>query len=357
MRARTTRLLGATGVAAAACLLLTGTASAVTPADGNQDVLAAAGSDTIFNITGAIFANANSAAWNTDPDNYVNVPPGAASFDVPGDGNTAAFTLAPAPNGSGAGKTALKNSADAGDGRIDIARSSSPRGTTDPSTFEYYGFALDGVAWSSSSTGAGANLTLSLTQLRDIYRGTITNWSAVGGADAAIKLYLPQTGSGTLSFFTSTVLGFDPATIAGLTINRFQENDGSSIPAADRATAIAPYSDAQWVAQGNTVETDKRAGFTVNKLTGAGSDGDQVSGTEGNYAPAFADTYLGSRTVFHILDNRTPAYDQAKRAVGFDEGDDASTASPLCGGQLAGLITQYGFKTISGDNGLSCTLS
>jgi len=357
MRARTARLLGTTGVTAAACLLMTGTASAVAPADGNQDVLAAAGSDTIFNITSAIFADANTATWNSDTDNYVNVPPGAASFDVPGDGNTPAFTLTPTPNGSSQGKTALKNSADAGNGRIDIARSSSPRGTSDPATFEYYGFARDGVAWSSSSTGAGANLTLSLAQLRDIYRGIITNWSQVGGADAAIKLYLPQVGSGTLSFFTNTVLGFDPATISGLTINRFQENDGTSIPDADRATAIAPYSDAQWIAQGNGVESDKRADFTVNKLTGAGSDGDQVTGSAGSYVPAFADTYLGSRVVYHVLDNRTPAYDQAKRAVGFDEGDDASTASPLCGGALAGLITQYGFKTIAGDNGLSCTLS
>lgn len=40
-----------------------------------------------------------------------------------------------APNGSTAGKAALQASADAGDGCIDIARSSSARSSTDPATF------------------------------------------------------------------------------------------------------------------------------------------------------------------------------------------------------------------------------
>ncbi|HEV7980395.1 substrate-binding domain-containing protein [Amycolatopsis sp.] len=363
MRARTTRFLGATAIAASACLSLTGTASAVAPANGLPEVLASAGSDTIFSVTGAILANANAAAWNTDPDNYVNVPPVLAagtSFTVPADpfNNAVTYNASnPPPDGSSAGKAALKASADAGNGAIDIARSSSGRGGSDPATFELFGFAKDGVAWSSSATGAGAGLTLTLAQLRGIYDGSITNWNQVGGANAAISVYLPQPGSGTLTFFTGTVLGFDPTT-KPVTINRFQENDATTIAAANQATAIAPYSIAGWVAQGNSVTPDKRAGFTVNPLTGAGSDGAPVSGSAGSYAPAFLDSFLGSRVVYHIVDTRSLSYDQAKRAIGFDTGDTAATASPLCGGKLAATLTQFGFKTLPATSaGLTCTKS
>ncbi|MET8852749.1 substrate-binding domain-containing protein [Amycolatopsis sp. NPDC004625] len=366
MRARTTRLLGVTAVAAGAGLVMTGTAAAVPPANGNPEVVSAVGSDTIFGITGAVFTDANKLprTWNTDPDNFVNVPPVLASgtsFTVPADIFNPAITYtnpgALPPDGSGAGKAALKASADAGNGAVDIARSSSGRGTSDPSTFEYYAFARDGVTWSSSSTGAGAGLTLSLTQLRNIYNGTITNWNQVGGSNAAIQLYLPQLGSGTLSFFTGTVLGFDPATIPGLTVKRFQEHDATSVAAADQATAIAPFSIAAWVAQGNGVVPNKRNGYTVNKLTGAGSDGAPVAGSAGSYTPAFADAFLGSRLVYHVLDTRSRSYSAAKRGVGFDPTDTATTASPLCGGKLAATIVKYGFKTITGTGTLTCTKS
>ncbi|MFC3452210.1 substrate-binding domain-containing protein [Amycolatopsis speibonae] len=362
MRARTTRFLGATAIAACACLTLTGTASAVAPANGLEEVIAAAGSDTTADITGAILAAANTGAWNTDPDNYVNVPPllsGTQTFTVPADPFADAVVYStgnPAPNGSSQGKAALKASAEAGDGKIDIARSSSTRGSSDPATFEFFAFATDGVTWASSATGSGAGLSLTLAQLRGIYDGSITNWNQVGGANSPIAVYLPQTGSGTLSFFTGTVLGFDPTT-KPVTIKRFQEHDGNSIPAADRAKAIAPFSIAQWIAQGNAVTADKRAGFTVNPLTGAGFNGSPVSGSAGSYTPAFTTAFLGSRSVYNVVDSRTPSYDQAKRAVGFDDGDSASTASPLCGGQLAAKIRQYGFLTVSGPNGLSCVKS
>ncbi|MEC3979220.1 substrate-binding domain-containing protein [Amycolatopsis sp. H20-H5] len=369
MRARTTRFLGTTAaVAVGAGLLTTGVAAATPPANGLKEVVAAAGSDTIFGVTGAIFTDANKTTptpvFNTDPDNYVNIPPVLASgqsFTVPADLFNPAITYNasnPPPDGSGAGKAALKASADANNGAIDLARSSSARSTSDPATFEYYAFARDGVTWSSSATGAGAGLTLTLTQLRDIYRGTITNWNQVGGTNAAIKLYLPQVGSGTLSFFTGTVLGFDPATLPGVTVQRFQENDATSILAADQSSAIAPFSIASWVAQGNNVLTNKRGGYTVNKLTGASSDGSPVTGTSGSYAPAFADAFLGARLVFHVLDNRTKSYNAAKRGVGFDTNDTVNTASPLCGGKLATTLTKYGFKTLPAQsNGLFCVKS
>ncbi|WP_328611141.1 substrate-binding domain-containing protein [Amycolatopsis sp. NBC_00345] len=359
MRARTARFVGITAVAAGACLLLPGTAGAVPGPNGLPEVLAAAGSDTIADVTNAIFTAANTDATNVDPDKYVSIPPvlaSGASFTVPSDSFDAGTTYNaanPPANGSGAGKTALANAAAAGSASIDIARSSAGRAGTDPATFEFYGFAKDGVSWSASSTGAGAGVTLTLAQLRGIYSGTITNWNQVGGANAAITVYLPQAGSGTLAFFTGTVLGFDPTT-KPVTVKRFQENEGNTIAAADQASAIAPYSVAQWVAQGNSVVTDKRAGFFAGTLTGAGSDAAPVSGSAGTYAPAFTDGFLGARTVYYVLDTRSPSYQAALNAVGFD----STGPSKLCAGSLATTLTKYGFKPLAADaNGVTCTLS
>ncbi len=48
---------------------------------------------------------------------------------------------------------------------------------------------------------------LTMQQLRDIYLGTITNWSQVGGPDATIILYGRENSSGTYGFFKEHVLG------------------------------------------------------------------------------------------------------------------------------------------------------
>jgi hypothetical protein len=50
-------------------------------------------------------------------------------------------------------------------------------------------------------------------QLQQIYNGTDTNWSAVGGAAAPIVVFSAQEGSGTQSTF-KTFLGFDPSAAA-----------------------------------------------------------------------------------------------------------------------------------------------
>lgn len=48
---------------------------------------------------------------------------------------------------------------------------------------------------------------LTLAQLKDIYTGKITNWSAVGGPDQRIVLNSRETSSGTYVFFQEHVLG------------------------------------------------------------------------------------------------------------------------------------------------------
>ncbi len=48
---------------------------------------------------------------------------------------------------------------------------------------------------------------LTVVQLRDIYRGTTTNWKQVGGKDATIILYGRENSSGTYGYFKEHVLG------------------------------------------------------------------------------------------------------------------------------------------------------
>lgn len=48
---------------------------------------------------------------------------------------------------------------------------------------------------------------LTIAQLADIYLGRITNWKAVGGADATIILYGRENSSGTYGYFKEHVLG------------------------------------------------------------------------------------------------------------------------------------------------------
>jgi len=50
---------------------------------------------------------------------------------------------------------------------------------------------------------------LSFAQLKDIFKGTITNWKDVGGSDAPIVVYSRENSSGTYEFFKETVLGGD----------------------------------------------------------------------------------------------------------------------------------------------------
>ncbi|MER6763806.1 substrate-binding domain-containing protein [Amycolatopsis sp. NPDC000746] len=358
-RTRTAQFSAIAAAAAATGLVFPGVAGAVPGPNTLPEVVTAVGASTTYEVTGAIFAAANSSPANTDPDTYVNVPPVLVPgqvFPVPGDvfdPGTAYSSTNPPPNGAIAGSSALAGSTTAGSGSIEVVRSDSPRALSDPSTFEFYGFARDAVSWAASSAGAGTGVTLTLDQLRGIYSGAITNWNQVGGTDAPIAVYLPQIGSGTLSFFMNTVLGFDPTT-KPVTIKRFQENDATTIPAADRPGAIALYSVAQWVSQGNGVVSDKRAGFFEGTLTSAGSDTAPVSGSAPNYAPAYSDGFLGSSFVYHVIDTRSPSHDAALNVVGFDP----NGPSPLCNGSYASVLAQYGFKPLPANSaGVTCVRS
>ena len=65
-------------------------------------------------------------------------------------------------------------------------------------------FAIDGVAVAVNPKNPVSGL--SKAQLKDIFAGKITNWKAVGGADAPISLYVREDGSGTRETFEERAL-------------------------------------------------------------------------------------------------------------------------------------------------------
>ncbi|NYG98850.1 hypothetical protein FJ656_24315 [Schumannella luteola] len=186
------------------------------------------------------------------------------------------------PGGSGAGVTALRASitgvnysattspnvkAVAITNQVDIARSSSAPGSNANADGKllYYPFARDAVGYAYKG-GNASWANLSAAQLRQIYDGTLTN---VGGAD--IKPRLPQTASGTRSFFLGA-LGY---TAVNSVYSAPAVNDNGNVTAENDATVlnageIIPFSVASWVAQANGVSG-------VNSTTGA-SLGSAVTG-------------------------------------------------------------------------------
>ncbi len=183
------------------------------------------------------------------------------------------------PNGSSAGRDALRRSIDGANwsasgnttparaitGQVDIARSSSGAGTNANAEGRllYVPFGRDAVAYAYKGGNAEwANLTA--TQLKGIYEGTITS---VGGA--TIKPRLPQTSSGTRSFFLGAIGVTNPSGVADASNTTVPENDATILGDGE----IIPFSAANWVAQSNNVASVN----TIAASTGV-SLGSPVSG-------------------------------------------------------------------------------
>jgi phosphate transport system substrate-binding protein len=374
-------LAGAGALAAVGALAM----SSCMVQNGKPNTLTLVGSDTTQNVMGAISTQFNGdASNNKDPDTAVNVfatqspaldaPADAFCGDIKWDDPAGAGEML-APNGSSAGRDALKNSVTAGDGCVDIARSSAtprPPGTgsgQDPTSFEYYAYAMDAVTWASASSFAPANL--SLANLQDIYKCNITDWHTVNPAapvGSQIKRYWPQAGSGTRSFFQSSVLAnFDPTTVSSGScpaVTLTEENSGATIAAnGDQATAIVPFSAGNWISQNNHATTgvpDVRHGQVLGQIDGNSyttpSGSTFVLNTAGpvketNIALVnSATTVVGIRYVFNVIDNTTPDYGDAKYFVGFENLPPSDSSNPtsgqICNGSKASTISTFGFAPL-----------
>ncbi len=82
------------------------------------------------------------------------------------------------------------------------------RGSSDPpyapGGVAFTALAGDAVDWATPST-TDAPKTLTPAQLNAIYTCTDTNWNQVGGKNAPIQPFLPQSGAGTLTFWLAAI--------------------------------------------------------------------------------------------------------------------------------------------------------
>jgi ABC-type phosphate transport system substrate-binding protein len=155
------------------------------------------------------------------------------------------------PDGSSAGIAALDANAQTADKKhfcIDYARASRGRASTDPAFapggIAFVALATDGVTFATQATTHAPN-NLTTAQLASIYNCVVTNWDQVGGKNAPIHPFLPQTGSGTRAFFLGAIGVSTPGSCVNSTV---QENEGVD-PQLNDPNAVVPYSIAKFIAE------------------------------------------------------------------------------------------------------------
>jgi ABC-type phosphate transport system substrate-binding protein len=173
------------------------------------------------------------------------------------------------PDGTGQGKSALEaNARPSGNTTnycIDFARASSGRTSSDPpyaaGGIAFVALAGDAVTWAArnaASGGTDAPANLSVKQLTEIFECTVTNWKQVGGKSAPIEAYLPQTSSGTRSFWLLALGGGTTPITPGSCVSdlpteadpdgTLEENEGNNT-VFDSPEAIFIYSVGDYIAQ------------------------------------------------------------------------------------------------------------
>ncbi len=221
-----------------------------------------AGSDTSeFALNYLADGNAGVAGYNaTSPANKLvswnALPPAGAPATINLPGNPAATR----PNGSGQGKASLYGAGNVPE--IDFARSSSALSATEVSADLYaFPFALDELALATSKA-SNAPVTLTIADAVKIYNGQVTNWSELGGAPGAIVPMVPQSGSGTLSFFEAQLKAANGGNLTyPPTLVRVQEHDPSLVK--DNPNAVAPFSIGRNAVSGSTLRIE--GGFKAQR--------------------------------------------------------------------------------------------
>ncbi len=266
MRKSLVGLLAASALTASVVGLAAGPALADPPA-GSTIVaadLAGVGSDTtqaVFNQFSADYNVSNTPkmwSWDATGSTPITTKPGATSIAR--------------PNGSGQGILALENNTSA---TVDFARSSRGPQTGDATTDDFIEFAKDAVTW-AGFTGGDAPSNLTTADLKAIYSCTITKWNQITdipgftGSANTIKAVLPQSSSGTRSFFLSAINGGVALTPGACVTTGPEENEGTD-PTLNSPDVVYPYSVAHYIGQvyfGHTTATDAPGVLDVRSVDG-----------------------------------------------------------------------------------------
>jgi ABC-type phosphate transport system substrate-binding protein len=272
------------------------------------------------------------------------------------------------PNGSGEGLSALRKSVNPATaaavladppepGCVDFARSSGGPGgnQSDTGQLVYVPFALDAVAPATGpAVAAGGAVATAITHADDftsanlvaLYACTtitvdgvsyVPDGTTTNATTQPVHLYVPQPGSGTRSFWATT-LSFNGTTLPScvhdtsvVTAVAVQEHDGTVF--AGDADALGPFSIAQFVSQTNG-HNDRRHNAAIHSLNAIAP----LTGTSLNTA------YPITREVYNIV--------KLSRITTGSADFDAGLTSLLSGGSslLCGqslTIRSFGFATLA----------
>ncbi|NEM90802.1 substrate-binding domain-containing protein [Galbitalea soli] len=339
--------LGALAATVVAAVALGGMSASADPTPGTFKTLAGVGSDTIQDVMNGLATKI----------------PAIGSYDAVGSATIQTKSGGPSfarPNGSGAGKNALSDSQQGGShlwngidisGQVDFARSSSgPSGSGTDLT--YIPFAKDAVTFAVSaasdfprdipvgSASQDAQSPAPFT-LRNIYLCKVTTYTDGNANDVTIRPILPQSGSGTRSFWLSA-LGLsetskgscvtDTVSVNGVTTT-VEEHNGTYIQGAGD---IAPFSIAQYIAQGNWAGlpapvVERRGNIALGNIGGVKPYNVSATG------PVLNTSFPITRNVYNIV--ATSRLGESAIAATF-----VGTSSAVCSNSAT--ITKYGFGTL-----------
>jgi hypothetical protein len=284
---RTARIaLGAVALSAVTGLISTGVAMADPSGSPTYRVLAGEGSDTTEGVMNGL-SNVVLADGSAKFVDSTGAPLAAgtkvlASYNAVGGAfqskaaSNCAYTANPTPNssyvngaranGSGNGRNALRDAYTAGSstqGCLNYARSSAVGGALTGVPTTYIPFAKDGVAYAVTGT-TNLSRSYSLADLKTIYNCQ---------GDPSITAYLPQAGSGTRSFWEGA-MGITDAQVTSGALSCIKDTK-NGVPVEEHDgrvlddNSIAPFSIAQYVAQGAGTIADKRGKSVLGVVNGS----------------------------------------------------------------------------------------
>lgn len=336
--------LGVVAAIAVAGVALSTMPAIADPAAGTFPTYAGVGSDTTQDAVGGL----------------ASVISGMGSYDAIGTANLQTRSGGPSyvrPNGSGNGVKALSASVNSTGvklwngvtitGQVDFARSSSGPSTAG-TELTYIPFAKDAVSYAINASSdfptnvaIGSDADTTGFTLKNIYKCNVTSFNNAAGDPITIRPLLPQTGSGTRSFWLSTLGLTETSKGACVTDlnNTVQEHSGAQVTGVGD---IAPFSIAQFIAQGNhnalpTAVNERRNAVILGSISGTKPVINNAGVVELNTA------FPVTRNVYNVVETARITVGDAKYDAGL-AAMFAGTTSSVC--SAGATIKQYGFGTI-----------
>ena len=354
MLKKTTLRLGVVAATAVVALALGAAAPAYADPSGFKD-LVGVGSDTTENLVnglGTVVTNIGS--YDATGTATIQTRSGGAFFARPKGSGNGQKALSASINQSGTRTWPATGGVNI-TGQVDFARSSSGISSALVGTdLTFIPFAKDTVSYAVSAAsdfprdiamGSSAQDALSPAPftLRNIYRGTVTSYVDNALSSVTIRPLLPQTGSGTRTFWIAA-LGMTDTTIAAGGVatdlgNTVEEHDGTFVTMPGD---LVPFSVSQFIQQGNhaalpTTVVERRGTVALGNIDGftpyvpKAGGGVQVNAG-----------FPINRLVYNVVS--TPRLTGASAADLALQAAFAGSTSSVC--RATATITQYGFSPI-----------